>query len=141
MSGERAKGEGAALPRFLVVDDEPMVREVLAEILELLGGDLLVAGSGEEALDLVRLDAGPLRGAFVDVRMPGISGLACVAALRLLRPGLACVVMSGLSVEDVSAEMPADVHWLSKPFVVADVRRALLALPPVLPAPSDGREG
>lgn len=141
MSGESVKGEGAALPRFLVVDDEPMVREVLAEILELLGGDLLVAANGEEALELVRLDEGPLRGAFVDVRMPGISGLACVEALRLLRPGLGCVVMSGLSVEDLSGEMPADVHWLSKPFVVADVRRALVALAPVTSAPPDGRAG
>jgi CheY-like chemotaxis protein len=138
LSGDGPKAKGRARPRFLVVDDEPMVREVLAEILDLLGGESLVAASGEEALEIVRTDEGPLRAAFVDVRMPGISGLACVLSLRRLRPGVPCVVMSGLAAEEISGAIPSGVQWLAKPFVVEDVRRALRELPPGEPAPPAG---
>jgi len=107
---------------FLVVDDEPFVREVLGEILDVLGVEALLVSSGEEAIALLGSREAPLHGALVDVRMPGISGYTCVAALRRLRPGLACAVMSGLDAGEVSGALPDGVRWLSKPFTVAEVR-------------------
>ncbi len=115
---------------LLVVDDEPLVRNVLLEILDVLGFEALGAESGEEAIAHLSSREDPLAGAFVDVKMAGISGLTCIAALRRIRPGLPCVLMSGYGPEDISGVVPSGVAWLSKPFTLADVRGALAALQP-----------
>ena len=117
-------------PSLLVVDDEPLVRNVLLEILDVLGYEALGAESGEEAIALVSSREGPLAGAFVDVKMAGISGFTCIAALRRIRPGLPCLLMSGCDAEEISGAVPSGVAWLSKPFTLADVRGAVAALGP-----------
>ena len=106
--------------RILVVDDEPLNRELLRDLLELNGYTVLEATDGLSALKMV--DSGTCDVILLDVRMPGISGYTCVAALRRLQPGLACAVMSGLDAGEVSEVLPDGVLWLSKPFTVADVR-------------------
>ena len=118
-----------AVRTVLVVDDEPLVRGVLVEILDVLGHEAIAVESGEEAVEFLSAREGPLTAAFVDVKMRGMSGLACVVELRRIRPGLPCIVISGLSAEEISGAVPSGVAWLAKPFTVADVRQALAALP------------
>lgn len=113
---------------FLVVDDELLVRDALQEIFAAFGHLALGASSGEEALEVAARHEGNLDAAFVDIKMPGLSGFGCVAALRRLLPGLPCVLMSGYSAEDLSGPLPADAIWLAKPFSLADVRRVLAAV-------------
>lgn len=67
---------------ILVVEDEPRLREALAELLARMAsdfGEVVVAASGEDALALCR-DGSPSV-AFLDIRLPGMSGLQLAEAI------------------------------------------------------------
>ena len=84
----------AAADRVLLVDDEAVVREVLAEQLEDAGYRVLAAASGTEALAL--LAAGESVDALVtDLSMPGIGGLDVIRAAQERYPGLPAVLLTG----------------------------------------------
>jgi len=82
-------------PCVLVADDEPFVRDVLARAVRRMGLEALEAGSGEEALELCALHAGRVALALLDVRMPGMGGLAALAELRRASPGLPVLLVCG----------------------------------------------
>ncbi len=68
------------MPRLLVIDDDPAFRDTLAETLRDLGHDVTEAVNGENGLaqfDTVRPDL-----VFLDLRMPGLDGLAVLKRLR-----------------------------------------------------------
>ncbi|MCC7399066.1 MAG: response regulator [Planctomycetes bacterium] len=115
----------------LVVDDEANVREVLARFLRQTGNEVLVAASGEAALQLARgLPPGRVQVAFVDLTMPGIDGIAVVEGLRAGRLVDRIVLMSGhagVELERLAREVGCD-SWLHKPFLVGDVRSVLGSL-------------
>jgi two-component system NtrC family sensor kinase len=72
------------LPRILIVDDEPFVRNALGRALR--GYDLVTAASGEEAL--AHLSAGqPFDLILCDLMMPGVSGMDLYQHLRKRHPG------------------------------------------------------
>lgn len=68
------------MPRVLVVDDEPMVTEVVARYLEREGFEVLVAADGEEGLRLARHQAPDL--VVLDLMLPKLGGLDVCRALR-----------------------------------------------------------
>lgn len=115
--------------RVLVVDDETDVRESLAEMLELLGHQVLPTLGAKEAIDSgVALMADLV---FVDLRMPGIDGLRFRDAVVARNPRLdgRVVIMTGDAVEGpgMIGRHPeaARIPIMEKPFTLADVRRVL----------------
>jgi PAS domain S-box-containing protein len=66
--------------RILVVEDNPINQQVAAELLQALGIEPTVAGSGEEALELLKDRAFDL--ILMDMQMPGKDGLQTTAAIR-----------------------------------------------------------
>jgi|SRR6185312_10877161 two-component system phosphate regulon response regulator PhoB len=64
----------------LVVDDEPNVRSLVRDVLELSGYQVREASNGDEALTAV--DAQPPDCVVLDVMMPGLSGIDVLAELR-----------------------------------------------------------
>lgn len=80
--------------KILLIDDEPIVREVFARLLTSLGHTVLQAQSGEAAITL--LEAGePLELVLTDLKMPGLSGSDVVRIVRDRWPGLRVGVISG----------------------------------------------
>ncbi|MHC4859150.1 MAG: hybrid sensor histidine kinase/response regulator [Planctomycetota bacterium] len=81
--------------RILVVDDEEAVRDYVAEVLREDGLEVLEAGSGEDALRIVREQEADL--VLLDLQMPDMSGEDCARSIAELRPGLErrVVFMSG----------------------------------------------
>jgi PAS domain S-box-containing protein len=71
----------------LVIDDEEDVADLLAEILELAGYEVMAAGSGAEALRLIERENFDV--VLSDVRMPHLDGPALYGILRERRPELA----------------------------------------------------
>jgi CheY-like chemotaxis protein len=61
---------------FLVVDDEPAVREVAALMLEDLGCEVVTAANGSEALQRLAIDA-RIEAMITDINMPGMDGREC----------------------------------------------------------------
>ncbi|MBI2553200.1 MAG: response regulator [Candidatus Rokubacteria bacterium] len=83
--------------RILVIDDQPTVAEVVAEVLESQGHEAFVAGSGEEGLLLI--EQGPPDAVFLDVVMPGIDGIETLRRIRQRRPDLPVILLSGTVTE------------------------------------------
>jgi CheY-like chemotaxis protein len=124
-----AEEEADRRHRVLVVDDETDVRESLAEMLELLGHQVLPTLGAKEAIDSgVALMADLV---FVDLRMPGIDGLRFRDAVVARNPHLngRVVIMTGDAVEGpgMIGRHPeaARIPIMEKPFTLADVRRVL----------------
>jgi PAS domain S-box-containing protein len=79
----------------LVVEDEPMLREMIERTLRQLGYEVLSAGSGAEALDLARAHPGALDLLLADVVMPQMGGSELARRLQEQRPGIPVLFMSG----------------------------------------------
>ncbi|MCA3239679.1 MAG: response regulator [Rubrivivax sp.] len=124
---EAAAGE---LRRVLVVDDEPEVAELMREVLESAGFDVLTAESGAVALELL---AGARFDAVVsDVRMPDLDGPALWQRLQAEHPALArrMLFVSGDTLSDAARQTLADTGaaTLDKPFTSTDLLGAVRAV-------------
>jgi CheY-like chemotaxis protein len=103
--------------RVLVIDDEESIRGLLVRAMR-ASVDVVTAGSGPEALDLI--EAGDFDGMVCDHRMPGMSGTEVYERIAAIRPELArhFVLMSGdmLNPELVAFTEETGVRLLGKPF-------------------------
>lgn len=111
--------------RILVVDDDPTVAEVIAEAIRARGDGALVALDGSEALDL--LESMSVDGVFLDLVMPGLSGLAVLARIRSRHPDLPVVILSGHADEDSTREALAlgALDVIKKPAVLSHLSDTL----------------
>jgi signal transduction histidine kinase/CheY-like chemotaxis protein/HAMP domain-containing protein len=85
--------------RLLIVDDVDQLRDVLAQNLEDRGYDVLVAGSGSEALAVLAREA-QVDVLVTDLSMPGMNGIAVIRAARERWPGLPAVLLTGYAGEE-----------------------------------------
>lgn len=109
----------ADVRRVLVVDDEPTVQGLYAEILRSQGYGVVVAAAASEALEIVRTE--PIAAVVLDVRMPGAFGGNAVVAAMSART--AVIVATGADDEHVEQQVMADgaVAFLRKPFNMLDL--------------------
>ena len=124
------------LGRVLVVDDNVMVRESYTELLRRRGYDVLQAGDGEEALDVVRDHSIDL--AIVDVMMPVMGGLEFRQHLQNTAPRVPTILVTGQPdrvndlVEDDPEFQNGRVSILHKPVhpvtLLAEVDKRLIKL-------------
>jgi signal transduction histidine kinase/CheY-like chemotaxis protein len=104
----------------LVVDDEEAVRSVAATVLELHGARVLVAPSGEEALNLVAIHQADISVVLLDMTMPGIGGEETLRRMRLSHARQPVILMSGYG-ENETMQRCADlgvVSFMQKPFEI-----------------------
>jgi signal transduction histidine kinase/CheY-like chemotaxis protein len=119
--------------RVLLVDDENLVRETLAEGLQDAGYNVLCAEGGTQALAL--LAAGePVDILVTDLSMPGMDGLGVIRAAQEDRPGLSAVLLTGYAGDSaalaVGGAITGSFSLLRKPIRIdelADRIQALLA--------------
>lgn len=112
---------------ILVVDDEHTVREYARKALTRAGHVVLAADGGEAALR-VAAGAPALDAVVSDVVMPGLDGPGLVQALRVERPGLPVVLISGYAEERLRGlTLDARTRFLQKPFGPTDLRAAVEA--------------
>ncbi len=115
--------------RLLIVDDDPGMRENLAELFESLGYEVHTAANTHEALGV--LDECDVDLLLTDYKMPGPTGVELIEAARKRWPGLRAVLMTafGDSFTEIESVRRGAVGYLNKPFeadeVVAFVERVL----------------
>lgn len=111
--------------RVLVVDDEPEIAELVAVRLTSQGYEVETANSGTDAL--TRLAVSPIDLVFLDVSMPGLTGLQVLDRLRARDSDVAVVLMTGHGSEDlvVDALRRGADDYLRKPFSVGEFNAVL----------------
>ena len=117
-------GRDAALT-LLLVDDDEVLRERLGRALRERGFEVTTAESGEAAIAVARRDAPEF--AVVDLRMPGISGIEVLDALRAIDPATRVLMLTGYGsiATAVEATRRGAVGYLSKPADADEVVAAL----------------
>ncbi len=85
-----------ARARFLIVDDDAIVRETLAQQMEMEGYAVLVAADGPEALRLLD-DGEPVDLIISDYSMPTMDGLTLIRQAQLRRPSLPAILLTGFA--------------------------------------------
>lgn len=88
--------------RVLIVDDDDGMRETLADILVTLGYDVVKASDGYHAIDHVNKHDTDV--AFIDVRMPGISGVETYLHIKKKKPDFAAFLMTAYATNDQVAK-------------------------------------
>jgi len=109
----------------LLVDDDDAVSQVTARYLAMLGYTVVVAADAARALALAmqetRVDL-----VLSDIALPGMRGPALVRELRLRRPSLPTILMTGFAPETLSPEdLPHETGILTKPFTIEEIRVCL----------------
>lgn len=80
--------------RILAIDDESIIRKLYLRALEPLSYEVVTAGSGEEGL--LRLRSSTFDLVFLDLKMPGLSGIETLSEIRNLHPNIPVIVVTGM---------------------------------------------
>ena len=102
----------------LVVDDDPAVLELLAEMLEELGCEVITQQDAFEALTVLREDR-RIEILLTDINMPGIAGNELAEQAMRLRPGVKPILVSGRETDGYGYPL------LRKPFLQNDLVRVM----------------
>lgn len=103
----------------LIADDESPMRNLLASVLKSCGYPNVVhAANGQQAMECLGTPDPSLRLAFLDIDMPGFSGLEVLEMARQARPACAYVIVSAHSAIDnvVSAMSRGATGFVVKPY-------------------------
>ncbi len=118
---------GRSSPLILVVDDDAMVRDVMEGLLQSLGYRVLLASSGQEAVNLHENNSHEVSLIILDVMMPGMSGLETFRELQKNHPDTPCVFLSGYapSLDSDILSSPSVRGCLKKPISRLELSKAL----------------
>jgi len=114
----------------LVVEDEVLIRWVITEHLRNCGYRVMEAGSGDEAIDILRRTALTVDVVFTDVQMPGsIDGFALAQWVRRQRPTIKLILTSGIAKAAGASEALCDEPpLLPKPYSPTELEQRVRSL-------------
>jgi len=111
--------------RVLLADDEPPLREAIAEYLRGAGHVVLESHSPHDALELARSHSGGIDVLLTDIVMPGLRGTELARKVEELHPDVHVIYMSGYAQSLPEAQIPAGAAFLQKPFRFASLAEQL----------------
>jgi CheY-like chemotaxis protein len=102
--------------RILVIEDETIVREAMANVLSLEGHQVTLASDGESGIELFKKEQFDI--VFTDLGMSGLSGWEVTRALKGHNPDTPVIIVTGLGVTIGESEVESSGvdGVLSKPF-------------------------
>ncbi len=115
----------------LLVEDEQMLRDLLARSLRNLGYTVMPAADGQEAVDCFEQHGADIDLVVMDLIMPRLSGREAATRMLAARPDLKLVLMTGYAPEaEPTADLlvPGRIALLQKPFVASDLAAQMRAL-------------
>ncbi len=117
----RGKGQ-----KFLVVDDEDYVLNILSDTLEYLGYQVTKFNNGMMAVSYFRENLDSIHYAIIDLKMPEMDGRLTSSELRKIKPELKIIYTSGFDDTPISdANMEGVVGFLKKPYSIGQVSKTL----------------
>jgi putative nucleotidyltransferase with HDIG domain len=111
--------------RILIVDDEETIRLALRKFLRSRGFEVEIAGSGDQALEI--LDAQSFSLMLCDVRMPGMTGVQVVPQARARDKDIAIIMLTAVNDAATATEVlsAGASDYLMKPVELADLQQAV----------------
>ncbi|MFL5813546.1 MAG: response regulator [Bdellovibrionia bacterium] len=100
--------------RIMIVEDEPLLRDTLEQLLQFSGFTVFTAGNGKEALD--KLAQNDVDLVLSDIKMPVMDGVELLRHIRVSRPGLKVIFFSAFAdISHAEALQMGALDLLSKP--------------------------
>ncbi len=111
---------------ILIVDDEPSIRNLLADYFQSLNYRISTAEQAEPALEMINNDS-KIDLLITDIDLPGMSGIDLLRMTRELKPDIPVVIITGLKTLEyaISAIKNGAHDYITKPFDPADVRKVV----------------
>ena len=128
------------MPRILIVDDEPEIREVGSMLLSALGYRTITAEDGDVACRIFRERSREIRLVLLDIIMPRMGGRETFRALRKMAPNLPVLLSSGYSVEGLAQKILDEGAngFIQKPYSLSELAGTIRGiLDAVRPGPVD----
>ncbi len=119
-----APGEWKGHGGVLLVDDEELVRTVAKRLLERIGFKVYAADSGRTGVEMLQRNLNDVRAVVLDVTMPDMKGEEVLRQLRMVKPGVPVVLMSGYDEQQATAGFePGELAgFLQKPIDLKRLR-------------------
>ncbi len=119
----RIPGKG----NIMLVDDETVVREATARMLEDLGYKVLECRDGEEAVDLFRAISHDVDAVVLDMVMPRLAGPEAFEAMRAIKPDVKILLASGFSINGAASGLlkAGAAGFLQKPYQIEELSQKL----------------
>jgi CheY-like chemotaxis protein len=93
------------MAKILVIDDEQGIRDLLDTLLRRKGYDVVLAESGQKGLDLFRRERPDV--VVLDLKMPGMDGLAVLQQVRSFNPKQPVIVLTGAGTPEIEQQVRA----------------------------------
>jgi PAS domain S-box-containing protein len=115
---------------ILVVDDEASIRDFVTRVLDRFGYKVLLARSGEEALEVYRERKDGIDLVILDLGMPGIGGYACLRELLTIDPSARVMIASGYGIDTRMKKIlqSGAAGYLGKPYQFRELLGKVRAL-------------
>ncbi len=113
------------MPRLLVVDDEPSVRDFTREFFSPKGYEVTEAATGEEGLRRLREDRPHL--VLLDIILPGMDGLQVLREAKAFDPAVGVVMLTGVLDETIGRQalQAGAFDFVTKPVDLRHLERVL----------------
>jgi CheY-like chemotaxis protein len=133
-----SRGASFSGVKVLVVDDDPLVREMTGTILQRAGYQVQRAAGAAEALEIYATSGEePFQLVLTDLVMPSMSGFDLARELQSLDPNVRILFLTGEipARPQQGGRTPANVHMLGKPFRPAELLTAVRDIVSTVPSP------
>lgn len=104
----------------LVVDDEPVIRQIACDALELCGYRVIAAEDGQQAVDMFKERAGEIDLVLMDMIMPKMSGKESFQGMKLIDPDVRVILCSGFKMDERVEELMrmGVLSFVQKPYTL-----------------------
>jgi CheY-like chemotaxis protein len=115
---------------LLLVDDEEMILEIGKDMLEKLGYEVVVAGSGRKALEIYERDQNTIDMVLLDMIMPDMSGSETYNRLKEINPAIKTLLSSGYSINGKAQEIlnSGCQGFIQKPFNLTNLSQKIRSI-------------
>ena len=112
---------------ILVVDDEKIIADVTQGMLEQFGYQVLIARSGQEAIDIFRTNPDRIDLVIMDMIMPGMNGGEAYDRIKAIKPDVKVILSSGYSLNGMAKDIMSRgiKAFIQKPFRLGDLSRII----------------
>lgn len=110
--------------RILIAEDDDLIRMIMTETLHEAGFDVLEAGDGAEALELLEKPDN-VRMIVTDINMPGVDGIELAKRAQVSHPGVPVIFASARPDLLQRRDFPDGYRFLLKPYAMRDLMAAV----------------